>query len=85
MARTRQRGRSAPSASRSVPGTLAVAAGYGLAISALTVLTAPRMFGTTGAGGRIAAAGMTVAILVSAAALMCVRRSWHRRRPGRGA
>ena len=89
MARNRiapQRGRTAPpAAGRSVPGTLAAAAGYGLAISALTVLTAPRMFGTTGAGGRIAVLGMTVAVLVGAAALVCARRSWQRRRPGPGA
>jgi len=86
MARNRiaqPRGRGAPpAAGRSVPGTLAAAAGYGLAMSALTVLTAPRMFGTTGAGGRIAVLGMTVAVLVAAAALLCARRSWQRRRPG---
>ncbi len=73
-----------PATGRSVAGTLTVAAGYGLAISALPVLTVQRMFGTTDAGGRLAVLGVTVAALVGAAAVMCARRSWQRRRPGRG-
>jgi hypothetical protein len=86
MARNRmaqQRGRGAPPASsRTVAATLTVAAGYGLAVSALTVLTVDRMFGTTGTGGRLAVLGMTVAVLVAAAGLMCARRSRQRRHPG---
>jgi integral membrane sensor domain MASE1 len=67
----------------SVPGTLAVAAGYGLAISALIVLSVEHVFGSRGEAGRLAVLGMTVGVLVAAAALMCARRSWQRRHTGR--
>ncbi len=73
-----------PDTSGSVASALAVAAGYGLAISALIVLTVERMFGTRGMGARLAVLGMTVAALVAGAAVMCARRALQRRRPGRG-
>jgi hypothetical protein len=69
---------------RNVAGTLTVAAGYGLAISALTVLTVERMFGTRSPGGRLEVLGMTVGTLVIAAAVMCARRSRQRRPRRRG-
>ena len=64
-------------------GTLAVAAGYGLAISALTVFTGERMFGTHGLGGQLVVLGVTVGALVMGAAAMCARRSWQRHHAGR--
>jgi hypothetical protein len=76
-------GRSRRPGTRSVAGTLAVAAGYGLAISALTVLTGERMFGTRGLGGRLAVLAVTVGVLVLGAAAICARRSWQRRHAGR--
>jgi hypothetical protein len=83
IARTGARGLR-PATGRSVAGTLTVAAGYGLAISALTVVTVERMFGTRSPGGRLEVLGMTVGALVIAAGVMCARRSWQRRRPGGG-
>jgi hypothetical protein len=73
-----------PHTGKSVAGTLAVAAGYGLAVSALIVITVERMFGTTDTGGRLAVLGMTVAVLVGTAAVVRARESGRRRRPGRG-
>ncbi len=78
----RDRGSTRPGTT-SVAGTLAVAAGYGLAISALTVLTGERMFGTRGLGGRLAVLAVTVGVLVLGAAASCARRSWQRHHAAR--
>ncbi|HKB30125.1 MAG TPA: hypothetical protein VKD26_04740 [Streptosporangiaceae bacterium] len=77
-----RRGR--PHPGKRVAGTLAVGAGYGLAVSALIVITVERMFGTTDTGGRLAVLGMTVAVLVGATAAVHARKSGRRRRPGGG-
>ena len=69
-----------PDATGSVFGTLAVAAGYGLVVSVLLVVTVDWMFGARGSGGRLAVLGMTVGALVVGAAVMRVGRSWRRRR-----
>ncbi|HUK71387.1 MAG TPA: hypothetical protein VLW50_21910 [Streptosporangiaceae bacterium] len=77
-------GRRRTHTSTSVAGTLAVAAGYGLAVSVLMVATVERMFGAAGPTMRLAVLGTTVAVLVAGAAVARARRSWHGRRPGRG-
>jgi hypothetical protein len=73
-----------PDRSGSVAGTLAVAAGYGLAVSVLMVLTIERVFGAAGSTARLVVLGTTVGVLVAGAGLACARRSWQGRRPGRG-
>jgi uncharacterized membrane protein len=72
--------RRGPGTARNVLSALAVAAGYGLAVSAFLVITIERMFGPRGAGGRLAVLAMTVTVLVAGAAIVRARRSWQRRR-----
>ncbi len=69
-----------PGTAVDVLSALAVAAGYGLAVSAFMVLTVERMIGPRSAGGRLAVLAMTVAALVTGAAVVRARRSWQRRR-----
>lgn len=62
----------------SVVGTLALAAGYGLVVSVLIVLSVEHMFGSRGAAGRLTMLAATVGVLVAGAGIGCARR---RRRP----
>lgn len=59
---------------------LGVAAGYGLAISALVLYTVERMFGARGTAGRLTVLAATVGALVAGTAVVRARRSSQRRR-----
>ncbi len=62
-----------------VAGALGVAAGYGLAMSALILFTIERIFGTRGTAGRLMVLAATVGALVAGAAVIQARRSSQRR------
>lgn len=59
---------------------LGVAAGYGLAISALVLYTVERMFGARGTVGRLTVLAATVGALMAGTAVVRARRSLQRRR-----
>lgn len=71
-----------PGTGGNVVSALAVAAGYGLAVSTFTVIMIERVFGPRSQGGRLAVLAMTVGALVAAAAVVRARRSLQRRRLG---
>jgi uncharacterized membrane protein len=62
-----------------VVSALAVAAGYGLAVSAFMVIMIERVFGPRSASGRLAVLAMTVGALVVCAGLARARRSHAQR------
>ncbi|MGE5290514.1 MAG: hypothetical protein ACM3ML_25655 [Micromonosporaceae bacterium] len=71
-----------PDTGGNVVSALAVAAGYGLAVSAFTVMMIERVFGPRSQNGRLAVLAMTVGALVFIAAVARARRSLQRRRLG---
>jgi hypothetical protein len=68
-----------PGTGENVVFALAVAAGYGLAISAFMVIMIEQVFGPRSASGRLAVLAMTVGALVACAGVVRARRSLAQR------